>query len=226
MPTKRKRTIRRSDADAGASLRKPRWWYSDDGDGDDSPPENDNKSWKVGKDEIDLDSFESLDPELKQHILALRGEAKGHRLDKRDLRQEVSELKGKMTTLEESRKTYLERQGNFEELSREQEQELAELRLKAEKADRLEQSVKESNEKRIAKIPENMRSLVPEASPESTSAWLDTNETKLTAPPIPDLDGGAGGRGKGGRSTAKLSADEKKMAAAVGMTEDEYAARK
>lgn len=219
----RQRTIRRSDTDAGVSLRKPRRWYSDDGEGDDSqnsdgadaPPTDD----KRGLEDMTAE-------ELVLEVRKTRSEAKGYRLDKRELEQKVSDIESKLTKAEQSRKAQLERDQNFEALSREQEQELEELRIKAKKADRLEQSVKESNEMRVAKIPEHMRSLVPELSPEGTSKWLDTNESKLTAPPIPDLDGGAGGRGKGGGKKPGLSSEEKIMAAKVGMTEEEYSARK
>jgi hypothetical protein len=225
MPSfKRWKTIRRSDAEPGVNLCKRRRWYSGDDAGDD-PQEQDGPGAQTG-DDFDL---ETLPEPVRLHILKLRSEAKGYRLDKRKLKEEIAAIEEKMLSREEARKAELERKGEFEALSRKQELELAELRVKAERADRLEQATIARNEEMLKKLPEHMRDLFPEGlSPEAQSAWLDTAVPKLTAPTIPDLDGGAGGqgRGAGGGSGTKLTPDEKKMAAAMGMTEEEYVAKK
>ncbi len=214
----RARTVRRNNAEAIVDLRKRRIWYSDDS-GDDPP----NKTGQdAPPDEFD---FDGLPDNVKQHIRGLRSEAKGHRLDKRDLEQKLADTEGKMTDLETSRKTELEREGNYEQLNRQQEQELVGLRLKAEKAERLEKSVIARNEVMLKKLPEHMQDLYPaDLSPEQQSEWLDKAVPKLTAQPIPNLDGGAGGQGRSGGSTVKLSSEEKILAARMRMTDDEYKA--
>lgn len=219
----RVKTIRRRNAEAGVSLFKRRTWCSDDEKGDDSPPKG-----KAGDDsppgDDDNFDFEALPENVRKHIRGLRSEAKGYRLDKRDLEQKLGTAESKMTSLEQARKIELERRDDFETLSRELEAELIELRLKAEKAERLEKAVIARNEKLAARIPEHLRELYPSnLSPEEQSEWLDKALPKLTAPPIPDLDGGAGGQGRS-RSSVKLTADEKKIAAASGMTEEEWIA--
>ena len=193
-------------------------------------PDTDEQTVEPGPDAQSDDpfDFEQLPENVKSHIRGLRSEAKGHRLDKRDLEQQLTETTAKLSTAEESRKSQLERQGDYETLSRQQEQELAELRIKAEKADRLEKSIIERNTERVKKLPEHMRVLFPASlSPEDQSTWLDEAIPKLTAPPIPDFDGGAGGQGRRGSGSAvKLTSDEKKVAAAMGITEEQYAAGK
>lgn len=218
---RRVRTTRRSDASAGASLRKRRRWYSEDEGGDDSSK----KDGQDAQQDDDGFDFDALPDNVKQHIYGLRSEAKGHRLDKRDLAQQLTETKGKMSTLEESRKVELERKGDFETLTRQQEIELTELRIKAEKMERLEQAIIARNEVERQKLPEHMQDIVPEGlSAEELSEWLNTAVPKLTASPIPDLDGGAGGQSRGRRTTAKLSNEEKAIAANMRMTEEEYIA--
>ena len=154
-------------------------------------------------------------------------EAKGYRLEGSDLRRKLTESEGKMTRLEKTQKDRMEKQGDYESLNRQQETELEELRIKGEKADRLEKSVIARNQRQLEKLPENMRDLFPsDMSPENQSDWLDKAVPKLTAARIPDLDGGAGGHGSGGTRTPKLNSYEKDAAAKAGMTEDEWSAAK
>lgn len=220
----RVRTIRRENAEAGVSLLKRRRWF-DDGDGDDPLDTKTGADAPTGED--GSFDFEALPENVQQHIKGLRSEAKGHRLDKRDLEQKLDAVDKKMSALETARKTELERKDDFETLSREQETELVELRIKAEKAERLEEAVIARNATLVAKLPEHMRDLYPsELSPEDQSAWLDKAVPKLTATPPPNLDGGAGGQGRGGQSNVKLTSDEKKIAASMRMTDEEYIAAK
>ena len=165
--------------------------------------------------------------ELVLEVRKTRSEAKGYRLDKRDLENRLTETEGKMTRLEKTQKDRLEKQGDYESLNRQQEIELDELRIKGEKADRLEQSVIARNQRQLEKLPENMRDLYPaDMSPEAQSDWLDKAVPKLTAARIPDLDGGAGGHGSGGTRTPKLTKAEKEQAVKAGMTSDEWIAGK
>jgi len=77
------------------------------------------------------------------------------------------------------------------------------VKAKAEAADTLQErydaliaQVQATNEKRIAAIPEQMRSLVPEYDdPQRLAAWLEANAAVFTKPAAPSLDGRAGGNG-------------------------------
>ena len=77
------------------------------------------------------------------------------------------------------------------------------VKAKAEAADTLQErydaliaQVQAANEKRIAAIPEQMRSLVPEYDdPQRLAAWLDANAAVFAKPVAPSLDGRAGGNG-------------------------------
>ena len=180
-------------------------------EGQDAPENND-----------DSFDFDSLPENVKTHIRALRGEAKGYRLDKRDLEQQLTDTNSKLSSTEESRKKELERRGDYESISRQQEQELAELKIKAGEGERYREAVEATNAQRIEQLPEHLRDLVPDVSPDAKAAWLDTALPKLTVAPIPDINAGAGGSGGSGKTTAKLSSDEKKIAAASGMTDEEW----
>ena len=77
------------------------------------------------------------------------------------------------------------------------------VKAKAEAADTLQErydaliaQVQAANEKRIAAIPEQMRSLVPEYDdPQRLAAWLEANAAVFAKPAAPSLDGRAGGNG-------------------------------
>ena len=77
------------------------------------------------------------------------------------------------------------------------------VKAKADAADALQERLdaitaqaQAANERRIAAIPENMRSLVPEYDDAlKLAAWLDANAAVFSRPAPPPLDGRAGGNG-------------------------------
>lgn len=223
---KRVRTNRRHNAEAGVNLRLRRRWFDGDDDGDDPQgkiPDGDNSS--SGHDKTALEDMTA--EELILIVRQTRGEAKKSRIKRRNLEKELNDTKGQMSTVEKLRKQELEAEGNWKKLSDEQAIELARLGEIEAKAERLEASVIARNAKLVEKLPENMRDLYPsELSPEDQSAWLDKAVPKLKAMPPPNLDGGAGGQGRGGQSNVKLTSDEKNLAAAMRMTDEQYIAAK
>jgi hypothetical protein len=65
-----------------------------------------------------------------------------------------------------------------------------------ERLDAITAQAQAANERRIAAIPEHMRSLVPEYDdPLKLAAWLDANAAVFSRPTPPPLDGRAGGNG-------------------------------
>jgi multidrug efflux pump subunit AcrA (membrane-fusion protein) len=77
------------------------------------------------------------------------------------------------------------------------------VKAKADAADALQERLdaitaqaQAANERRIAAIPEHMRSLVPEYDDAlKLAAWLDANAAVFSRPAPPPLDGRAGGNG-------------------------------
>ena len=77
------------------------------------------------------------------------------------------------------------------------------VRAKADERDALQERLdaitaqaQAANERRIAAIPDTMRSLVPEYDdPLKLAAWLDANAAVFSRPAPPPLDGRAGGNG-------------------------------
>ena len=217
------RTSRRSDAQ-GVSLIKRRRWYSSDTGGDD-PQEKSKGNLPSDSDTVDLDS---LPESTRKYISELRGESKDRRLEVKELKRQIAEIEGKLNQAEEAQKQDLEKKGDFEALSRRQEKELAELRLKVDRAERLEALFTERNTKMVERLPEHTRVLYPATlPPEKQAEWLENALTILITPAIPNMDGGAGGQTRNSSSTsAQLTADEKRVAAASGLTEEQYAAAK
>ncbi len=79
----------------------------------------------------------------------------------------------------------------------------------------------ERNTKRLADIPEAMKSLVPEYDdPLKVSKWLDSNWQTLTAKASsPNLDGGAGGGGRGANRQSTMTWQEvQRQASAFGIS--------
>jgi hypothetical protein len=65
-----------------------------------------------------------------------------------------------------------------------------------ERLDAITAQAQAANERRIAAIPDTMRSLVPEYDdPLKLAAWLDANAAVFSRPTPPPLDGRAGGNG-------------------------------
>lgn len=119
----------------------------------------------------------------------------------------------------------LEEQGEYKQLAQTLEAELLELRpINDAYQQRLEDD-KIKNTTRIEAIPEQHRSMIPtDYPPAKLDSWLDANESKLSQLTAPDIDAGAGI----GSSRAKpitLTAQQKAMAAAANMTEEQYAAQ-
>ena len=86
------------------------------------------------------------------------------------------------------------------------------VKAKADAADALQERLdaitaqaQAANERRIAAIPDHMRSLVPEYDDAlKLAAWLDANAAVFSRPTPPPLDGRAGGNG----TTATVTDEE------------------
>lgn len=152
------------------------------------------------------------------------------RLGERDetitgLKSQVSQFAERMTAIEQAQKQRLEEQGNFKELSQKYLAELEGLKPVAERAQALESIIRESNEARLGKIPEQQRGLVPvDYPPERLQAWLNANEALLMKAPAPDYNAGAGAEG-GGVAKTQLTEEQRATAKRFGMTEEQYAER-
>ena len=90
----------------------------------------------------------------------------------------------------------LAEQGRYKELYEKVAPKLSDYDAIKERYDALIAQVQAANEKRIAAIPEQMRSLVPEYDdPQRLAAWLEANAAVFSKPAAPSLDGRAGGNG-------------------------------
>lgn len=98
----------------------------------------------------------------------------------------------------------------------------------AKERDAYKSAFEASLQKRIADIPEGMRSLVPTGyTPLQLSQWLDDNAALLAGRRAPNLDPGAGGSGSGGSGTpVQLTPDDLELARRFNMTPEAWAKRK
>lgn len=118
----------------------------------------------------------------------------------------------------------LKKQGEWQQIAENEKKRADALEPLKTRAEALEKMIREGNEARVQKVSEDQRSLIPvDYPPERLSAWLDSNWDRLTTRPAPNIDAGAGGAGA---PPAKLTDDEKQVAAKAGMTEAEYIAAK
>ena len=87
-------------------------------------------------------------------------------------------------------------QGKFKELYQSAKAKADAADALQERLDAITAQAQAANERRIAAIPENMRSLVPEYDDAlKLAAWLDANAAVFSRPTPPPLDGRAGGNG-------------------------------
>jgi multidrug efflux pump subunit AcrA (membrane-fusion protein) len=128
-----------------------------------------------------------LSPEqLRAELEAARKEAAKYRTQLRNTERQATEAEAKR----------LAEQGEYRTL-------YESVKAKADAADALQERLdaitaqaQAANERRIAAIPDAMRSLVPEYDdPLKLAAWLDANAAVFSRPTPPPLDGRAGGNG-------------------------------
>ncbi|GIL09286.1 MAG: hypothetical protein BroJett033_7970 [Chloroflexota bacterium] len=144
------------------------------------------------------------------------------------LRTSASALSERITAIEAATRKKLEEQGNYQEVRAQLQAEIEALKPSAERAAALEQIIRESNEARIGRVPEAVRSMIPmDYAPERLQAWLNANEGLLLRKPAPNYDAGAGAgsNGSGGRPP-DLTAEELNMAKRMKMTPEQYQAAK
>jgi len=129
----------------------------------------------------------ALSPEqLRAELEAARKEAAKYRTQLRQTEKEATAAEAKR----------LAEQGEYRTL-------YESVKAKADAADALQERLdaitaqaQAANERRIAAIPEHMRSLVPEYDDAlKLAAWLDANAAVFSRPTPPPLDGRAGGNG-------------------------------
>ena len=129
----------------------------------------------------------ALSPEqLRAELEAARKEAAKYRTQLRQTEKEATAAEAKR----------LAEQGEYRSL-------YEAIKPKADAADALQERLdaitaqaQSANERRIAAIPEHMRSLVPEYDDAlKLAAWLDANAAVFSRPAPPPLDGRAGGNG-------------------------------
>ena len=128
-----------------------------------------------------------LSPEqLRAELDAARKEAAKYRTQLRTTEKQATEAEAKR----------LAEQGEYKSL-------YESVKAKADAADALQERLdaitaqaQAANERRIAAIPDTMRSLVPDYDdPLKVAAWLDANAAVFSRPTPPPLDGRAGGNG-------------------------------
>ena len=128
-----------------------------------------------------------LSPEqLRAELEAARKEAAKYRTQLRNTERQATEAEAKR----------LAEQGEYRAL-------YEAVKGKADAADALQERLdaitaqaQAANERRIAAIPDHMRSLVPEYDDAlKLAAWLDANAAVFSRPTPPPLDGRAGGNG-------------------------------
>lgn len=111
-----------------------------------------------------------------------------------EMKRTSTSLAQRLSDIEQAAKKRLEEEGNWAELARQRAAELDALKPYQERAKALEDVIRESNESRIARVPENMRPMIPtDYPPEKLQGWLNANERLLMQKPAPNFDAGVGG---------------------------------
>jgi hypothetical protein len=193
----------------GLSVRARRSWF--DGDGQNPPPADRGGQGAAGGGQPA--GLEALAPtELIAMIRELREENAARRVA---LKQQADAQASRDAAA-------LVEQGKYKELYENAVKERDALKPHEERAQALEAKIRATNEARIKRIPEAMRSVIPaDYTPDKLSEWLDANEALLTKPSSSPLDGGKGGDG-GGQPPVKLEGLDRELAAAAGLTDADY----
>jgi phage I-like protein len=165
---------------------------------------------------------------------AIKGETKAENMVPQSRLNEMAErnrqLQERLDATEKERQEQLEaqlaKQGEWKEIAEQRAQKLAELQPKADQLDSYEQTLKKVLDSEIATLPEEYQDVVPESlTTQQKLDWLAKNKSKfMKAEPF---DIGAGQKGtKQIKKPDELTDDEKKVAKAFGVSEEEYAKNK
>lgn len=148
----------------------------------------------------------------------------GERSDESKKRgDELQQLRDELKELQDFRQKSLEQQGQYQTIAEERAKKITELQREAELRKKYEALVQNQVDSALAQLPEDSRDLLPEGlTLDQQLTLLNKLVPKLTRPPAPDYDAGAGGF-SGGVRLPTLTAYEKEIAAASGMSEKEYA---
>lgn len=149
-----------------------------------------------GQPEQEQPKIEQLTPEqLRAQLTQANSEAAATR---KKLREAEARIAAADKAKSDAEAAALADQGKYKELYDQAAPKLAEYDALKAAHDALIEQVRAANEKRIAAIPEGMRSLVPEYDdPQRLAAWLEANSAVFAKSPAPNLDGRAGGNGNG-----------------------------
>ena len=129
----------------------------------------------------------ALSPEqLRAELEAARKEAASYRTKLRQTEKAKTDAEAAV----------MAEQGKFKELYQSAKAKADAADALQERLDAITAQAQAANERRIAAIPENMRSLVPEYDDAlKLAAWLDANAAVFSRPTPPPMDGRAGGNG-------------------------------
>lgn len=201
---------------SGVSLRKWRRWYAD-GDGQQGQGQDQGQG-EGGYNPATLEDAQKIIKALQKRV--------GDKEREKD--EAVQAANQRAADADAERKKKLAEEGNYKALADQATAEAESLRGYRDRAASLEQVIRDSNDSRIKTLPESARDLVPvDYAPEKLQAWLNKNMSLLTKPAPPNFDAGAGsGSGGSGSRDIELSAEEKALAAATGMTIEQYAKAK
>lgn len=195
------RTARRADA-WSVDLRKTRRWFTDDPTDDELP------------------DFSTLPPAVQEHIKGLRSEAKQSRLDKQEAVRKAQSLESQRAKDETAR---LERDKEFETLAQQRAARLEEVEPKAARLEQMEEQIRQRNTERIAAIPKNYQSLIPDfvltADPLEVQKYLDKNEASFRVQTPPPTDAGVrGNSSNGSKSKVPMTAEYLTQSARAGLS--------
>jgi len=130
-----------------------------------------------------------------------------------EMKRTSTSLAQRLSDIENATKKRLEEEGNWAELARQRAAELEALKPYQERAQALESIIRASNEERMARVPEDMRALIPtDYPPEKLQGWLNANERRLSKPQPPQYDAGAGAGVSGAAAGVKISDEDRRAA--------------
>lgn len=151
-----------------------------------------------------LPDFSTLPPLVQEHIKGLRKEAETYRKKERDA--EKARAKAESDRLEAEKQ--------WEQLAQQRAAKLSEYEPLVSEVEELRQFLQTQLDRRIAALPAQWRSAVPEYdNPRKTLDWLDKNEANFRLPPVPNIGAGVQGD-RGGQQNGKAPMTPEFLAAA------------
>ena len=166
-------------------------------------------------------NLEELSPEVQAHIAGLTEKVNKYESEKSESETKIQKMAEDQEAKDQALKEKMKSQGDLQALVDKLEMENADLKAGASKSKRLDKQIRDAVNARAENLPEHVKALIKDLSPEVALKHMDT--LMMTDNPIDMPETGGDFQTRKSRvPTFSLDAEQKRAAAYFGVSESKY----